>query len=59
MAQAPVERTRLWSTEVKLADPSPEVRVAYVFGNGRVFLEGSGSGNRVPAQEPINAPINE
>jgi len=57
MAQAPVHRTRLWSAEVKQADPTPESKVNYVFGNGRVFYE-PGT-RRQPSQVPINAPINE
>lgn len=57
MAQAPVVRTRLWDAEVKQADSSPEDKTAYVFSNGRRFVE---TGSRpVPNNEPINAPINE
>ena len=56
MALAPAPRTRLWSAEVKQADPSPEDKTAYVFGNGRRFVE---AGSRNQPQEPINAPIAE
>lgn len=49
-------RTRLWSTECKLADPSPEVKIDYVFGNGRIL---NTAANKPPVQENLNAPVNE
>lgn len=53
IAPPSVTRTKLWSQEVKEADPTPEDRITYQFSNGKTFYEGG----RRPASflsEPIN-----
>ena len=50
---AVVVRTRLWSQEVKEADPTPEDKTNYIFNNGRRFSP-DGQGLMRLLSEPIN-----
>ena len=53
IAQAVVHRTKLWSQEVKEADPTPDDKITYQFGGGKTFYE-QGRRPELFLSEPIN-----
>jgi hypothetical protein len=55
MAEAPKVRTRLWSQEVKEADPTPEEKPTYEFSNGRRFTETRSSNDNAKPVDPATS----